>query len=77
MTPETLVEEYCAIKNKLENCNNSVWEEISQVLLPENFIRDFKEKLRWTWVSTYNQLYEEFIEEFQEYVNWSIISHCQ
>jgi len=54
MTPETLVAEYCTIKNKLENCNDSVWEEICQLLLPENFIRDFKEKLHCSWVSTYN-----------------------
>ena len=42
MTPETLVAEYCKIQNKLENCNDSVWEEISQRLFPENFIRGFK-----------------------------------
>jgi hypothetical protein len=67
MTPETLVDEYCTIKIKLENCDDSVWEEISQILLPENFIRDFKENLHWNWIPTNNQLYEDFIQEFQEY----------
>jgi len=39
-----------------------MWKKISHLLLPENFIRDFKEILHWDWVSKYNQLYEEFIE---------------
>jgi len=54
ISPEILVEWYNwtqydlkPIRYKLENYNESVWLQIHQKTLSNDFIRDFKKKLNW------------------------------
>ena len=42
--------------------------------LPENFIREFSDKLDWVRISKYQQLTEDFIREFHNKVDWKYIS---
>ena len=41
--------------------------------LPEDFIREFQDKVNWNIISEYQTLSEDFIREFQDKVNWNII----
>jgi type I site-specific restriction endonuclease len=84
ITTQTLAEWYNVtqsnletIQNKLKNTNDSVWLQIGQMALSDDFIRDFKEKLNWDWISTNLPLNENFIEEFQDFVDWEAISEQQ
>ena len=43
----------------------------------EDFIREFKDKVDWMWISKSQTLSEEFIEEFKDRVNWKYISEYQ
>ena len=45
--------------------------------LAEKFIREFKDRVDWYWVSGYQTLSEEFIREMKDYVDWSGVSLCQ
>ncbi len=45
--------------------------------MSENFIREFKDKVDWDFISQYQRLSENFIREFQYYVNWNNISKYQ
>ena len=40
-------------------------------------IREFKDKVNWDNISTYQKLSESFIREFQHKVDWYNISKCQ
>ena len=84
ISPETLVEWYNlaqynleTIQNKLENANESVWLQISQMALSDDFIRDFKDRLNWGWISTTLPLNENFIEEFQGFIDWEVVSQYE
>ena len=84
ITPETLVKWYNltqynlqTIQNKLKNANDCVWAPISQMVLSDDFIRDFKTKLDWCWISTNSPLNENFIGEFQDEVDWEAVSQFQ
>jgi hypothetical protein len=84
ITPETLVKWYNltqynlqTIQNKLKNANDCVWAPISQMVLSDDFIRDFKTKLDWCWISTNSPLNENFIGEFQNEVDWEAVSQFQ
>jgi hypothetical protein len=58
------------MQDKLENYNEGVWGQISQMSLSNDFIRDFKKKLDWKWISTHQSLNENFIREFQNFADW-------
>jgi hypothetical protein len=73
--PQTMVEWYNSaqdnlktMQDKLENYNEGVWGQTSQMPLSNDFIRDFKKKLDWKWISTHQSLNENFIREFQSFV---------
>jgi hypothetical protein len=72
----TLVQEYDIAFYNLYNCDGLEWNEISQTLLTEQFIRTFKDRVNWQLISQ-QPLHEDFIIEFQELVDWENISCCQ
>ena len=43
----------------------------------EDFIREFKDSVRWSYISESQKLSEDFIREFKNRVNWYFISHYQ
>ena len=45
--------------------------------LNKEFIRKFKDKVNWIWISSYQKMDEDFIREFQDKVNWKEISIYQ
>ena len=45
--------------------------------LSEEFIREFKDKVDWEYISISQMLSEDFIKEFQNKVDWTYISECQ
>ena len=72
------------IKNKIE------WEEYydpsfnwntaqlyKENIFSEDFIREFKNKVDWCYISIYQKLSEDFIREFQNKVDWCYISIYQ
>jgi len=81
ISPETLVEWYNltqyslqTIQNKLKNTNDSVWLQISQMALSDNFIGEFQDFIDWEAVSQYQTLSEQLIRDLQDKVNWGLIS---
>jgi len=38
----------------------------NQPFLPENFVRKFKDKVDWDYISACQELSKEFIEEFRD-----------
>jgi hypothetical protein len=65
------------MQNRLESSGSKLWHQISRMLLSDNFIRTFKQKLDWKWITAHQPLNENFIEEFQSYVDWNEISQSQ
>ena len=53
------------------------WILISKKNLSEDFIREFKDKVFWYFISKYQTLTEDFIREFKHKVYWSCISRFQ
>ena len=54
------------------------WYDIScKVVLSENFIRYFSNKVDWEYISQYQRLSEKFIREFKNKVDWECISAYQ
>lgn len=53
------------------------WTDLSFLHLPEEFIREFRDKVNWYSVSRYSDLSESFIEECKNYVDWMNISRYQ
>ena len=53
------------------------WTDLSELPLPEDFIREFQDRVDWDCISIYQKLSENFIREFQDKVNWSWISKYQ
>lgn len=53
------------------------WKKLSCLPLPEDFIREFQDKVNWENISDYQKLSESFIREFQDKVNWYFISSSQ
>ena len=41
--------------------------------LSEDFIREFKNKVDWNWISVKQKLSENFIREFKDKVSWGYI----
>ncbi len=62
-------------KNKKIDWNNCEFYKNNQ--LSEDFIREFKNKVNWIYISAYKKLSEEFIKEFQDKVDWYFISKRQ
>lgn len=46
-------------------------------VLSEDFIREFKDKVNWSFISQKQKLTESFIEEHDNYVHWEQISKFQ
>jgi len=58
--------------------NGQNWYNLSiNYQLPENFIREFHNKVIWFYISIYQKLSEDFIREFQYIVDWRRISIYQ
>ncbi len=55
----------------------SKWEEMSKIPLPEDFIRKNADKLNWDLISRYQKLSEVFIREFKSELDWYYISRNQ
>ena len=56
----------------------TAWVFISQdQRLTEDFIREFKYKVKWSSISQKQILSEDYIREFKDKVDWVFISHYQ
>ena len=54
------------------------WKYISsEIILSEDFIREFNRKLNFYSISRYQVLSEDFIREFKYYLKWEYISRYQ
>ena len=58
-----------AIEQRLSNFGVHTWRAISQLMLSDDFIRKFQDKLDWDFISGSVPLTENFIEEFQDKIN--------
>ena len=72
------------IKNKLEweeyydptfNWNDFIFYRNNE--LTEEFIREFKDRVNWIYISVCQKLSEDFIREFEDIVDWYWISRSQ
>ena len=68
------------IKNKIEwekyynpNFNWHSVQLYSKNILSEDFIREFKDKVDWWYISKYQTLSEDFILEFREKIHWELL----
>ena len=50
------------------------WEFYADNTLTEDFIREFKDKVDWEYISEFQKLSEDFIREFKDNVSWSFVS---
>ena len=53
------------------------WYRICDILLTEDFIREFQDHVIWGNICFRQFLSEEFLEEFQDKIKWKIISGYQ
>jgi hypothetical protein len=53
------------------------WKGISEIIITEEFMREFQDKIDWVRVSKSQKLSESFICEFQDKVDWTYISGYQ
>lgn len=75
---ESIIREFANIIPDIEGNCVCEWHNICKnIKLSEGFIRDFKDKVCWYYISDYQKLTEEFITEFQDKVNWECISSSQ
>jgi len=42
--------------------------------LSEDFIREFKDRVSWYWISEHQILSEDFIKKFKDKVEWELYS---
>ena len=84
ISPKTLTEWYMLARNKLkpvkyklENYNVSVWQQISQIVLNEDFIEEFQHFVDWRLISMKQTLSEDIIREYHDRVSWIWISADQ
>ncbi len=63
----------------IDNLTLDDWELISihKHVLTEDFMRKYKNKIDWYWISQSQTLSEKFIREFSNKVNWTNISRFQ
>ena len=62
----------------LRRYSRDEWKKISEhQKLSEDFIREFKDKVKWVLISWYQTLSGDFIREFKDNVNWYNISWYQ
>ena len=72
------MEDINILLNKGVSLNQFNWEEISKIRnLPEDFIREFQDKVDWLRISAFQNLSEDFLREFQDKVDWKWISYYQ
>ena len=59
--------------------DNQDWHTLSSrgTPLSEDFIREFQDRVNWSWISYQQILSEDFIREFQDKVDWNEISYKQ
>lgn len=50
---------------------------ISHQKVSENFIRTYKDKLKWSAVTKYQTMSEDFIKEMRDYVDWDLVLDYQ
>lgn len=66
------------LRNNALNGKYVNWNYISKyMILSEDFIREFKDKVYWYNICENQTLSEDFIKEFSNYVNWAKISYYQ
>ena len=53
------------------------WNKFRCHMVSENFIRKFKSKVNWDYISRIQVLSESFIREFEDQVDWAHISTWQ
>ena len=58
----------------LNNKTNKEWISISKILLAEEFIREFRDRVHWIYISYIQKLSEKFIREFRDRVKWGCVS---
>ena len=67
-------------KKPISEFTSIYWDNISkdeELELSEDFIREFQDKVNWTWISKYQKLSEDFMREFQNKLYWPYISIYQ
>ena len=65
------------IEQRLSDFGVHTWRAISQLMLSDDFIRKFQDKLDWDFISGSVPLTENFIEEFQDKIRWYLVSKSQ
>jgi len=77
MNIEYFIKNWESIDKKDINFSEEQWEEISiYKYLSEEFIKEFKDKVDWGYISS-QKLSEEFIREFIDIIYWDGISFYQ
>ena len=74
MTLKEAKAKYGLIGLMYNTCN---WVTLSCAPLPEDFIREFQDRVDWRYISEYQKLSEDFIREFKDRVYWRYISKYQ
>ena len=82
--PQTLVECYNvlqktlqALEHTLRNFGTFRWLMISQMILPDDFIQVFQDKVEWSYISDNYPLDEKFLKTFQDRLGWEKVSKNQ
>ena len=65
------------IEQRLSDFVVHTWRPISQLMLSDDFIRKFQDKLDWDFISGSVPLTENFIKEFQDKSYWDSVSKSQ
>ena len=66
-----------SIHKILNNNEEKEWKDISKILLSEDLVRKFRNRVNWGYISYFQKLSEEFIREFRNRVVWKCISSYQ
>jgi hypothetical protein len=80
IAPHTLVEWYNVteknlktVEHKLNSFGVYTWQ-ICRMILSDDFIGKFQDKMDWRYISSNYPLTEIFIEEFPDKINWEAVS---
>ena len=81
---ETIIDCYNLLQKNLQTIEQRLsdfvvhtWRPISQLMLSDDFIRKFQDKVDWDFISGSVPLTEFFIDEFQHKINWDLVSKSQ
>lgn len=61
------------IRDFIDKKDEASWREISKSTLPEYFINEYRNKVDWHYISSYQKLSEDFIRKFRNRVDWYAI----